>query len=76
MFTGRFVVCGFSNVDWGICVLFASVLFQIGVMKQGENKVSNQLLCVLQRVIYKLIGVQQRLAELRQWQGICSKFSR
>ena len=39
MFTGRFVVCGFSNVDWGISGLFASLLFQIGVMKQDGNKV-------------------------------------
>ena len=76
MFTGRFVVCGFRNVDWGIRGLFASLSFQIVVMKQGENKVSNQLLCVLQRVICILIGVQGRMAELRQWQGICSKFSR
>ena len=76
MFTGRFVVCGFSNVDWGISGWFASLLFQIGVMIQGENKVSNQLLCVLQRLICKLIGVQRRMAELRQWQGILSKFSR
>ena len=36
MFTGRFVVCGFSNVDWGINGLFASLSFQIGVMKQGD----------------------------------------
>ena len=69
-------MCGFSNANWGISGLFASLSFGIGVMKQGENKVSNQLLCVLQRVICILIGVQRRMAELRQWQGICSKFSR
>ena len=69
-------MCGFSNTDWGISGLFASLSFAIGVMIQGENKVSNQLLCVLQRVICILIGVQGRMAELRQWQGICSKFSR
>ena len=66
----------FNNFDWDISGLFASLSFAIGVMKQGENKVSNQLLCVLQRLICKLIGVQCRMAELRQWQGICSKFSR
>ena len=76
MFTGRFVVCGFRNVDWGISGLFANLSFAIGVMKQGKSKVSNQLLCVLQRLICKLIGVQRRMAELRQWQGILSKFSR
>ena len=69
-------MCGFSNADWGISGLFASLSFAIGVMKQGKSKVSNQLLCDLQRLICKLIGVQRRMAELRQWQGILSKFSR
>ena len=34
----------FNNFDWDISGLFASLSFPIGVMKQGENNVSNQLL--------------------------------